>query len=142
MRSGPPVRRRGARKRKESGAVAVELALIVPFFILLLAGVVDLGTALIVHAQMQEAVEEAAAVAARNPDQPATARARAVDAVSFGEISPSDVTISCPSTTRIKVEIDHDHSVIFLAAVGGDGIGLHVELVSAVLSTKPCESSP
>jgi Flp pilus assembly protein TadG len=118
------------------------MALIVPFFILLLAGVVDLGTALIVHAQMQEAVEEAAAVAARNPDSPAAAKSRAVDTVTFGEISTSDVSITCPSTTRVRVEIDHEHSVIFLAAVGGDGIDLHTELVSAVLSTRPCRPSP
>jgi Flp pilus assembly protein TadG len=136
------MRRRSTTRRNESGAVAVERALIVPFLLLLLAGVVDLGTALIVHAQMQEAVEEAAAVAARNPDQPAAAKTRAVDAVTFGEISTSDVSIYCPSTTRVRVEIDYEHPVIFLAAVGGGGIDLHTELVSAVLSTRPCRASP
>lgn len=130
------------RRRRESGAVSVELALITPFFILLLAGIVDLGSALVLHAQMQEAVEEAAAVAARNPTTPAAAKARAVAAVSFADLSTGDVSITCPSTTRVRVEIDHDQSVIFLAAFGSTGVALHTETVAAVLSTQPCRASP
>jgi Flp pilus assembly protein TadG len=135
----PPMTRR----RSERGAVAVELALVVPLLLLLLAGVYDLGMALMTRAQMQEAVEEAAVAAARDPADPAAARQNAVDAVSVVTIAPGDVTIACEnSARRVRVNIDHVYDTLLLGLISFDDIGIAVSMVSDVLSETDCSPSP
>jgi Flp pilus assembly protein TadG len=135
--------RRLMRRYSERGAATVELVLVVPLLLLILAGVYDLGMALMTRAQMQEGVEEAAVAAARDPADPATARQNAIDAVSVVTIAPGDVTIACEnSARRVRVSIDHEYDTLLLDVISFDEIDIGVSIASDVLSETDCSPSP
>lgn len=130
-------------RRSEAGGAALEMALVTPLLMLFLAGVVDLGMALVLRAQMQEGVQEGVSFAARNPGDPAQARTRAIDAVSLVEIDPDSVAINCVNdsgTPQVRMTISHDHEVLFGFALP-DEIQVRVAMVTNVISTEDCSES-
>lgn len=108
---------RGWTKRARRGQAITEMALLTPFFLLILIGAIDLGRVYIAQNRLNSAVKEAAMLALYQPD-PATVQARAFQEVTDpftgrkllgNEGSPPDgefwVTIECyspgpPVTTR------------------------------------------
>ena len=125
--------------RSERGAVAVELALCLPLLVLFLAGVVDLGSGLMMRAQMQEAAQEATSAAAHDPGAPAAARQRAVDAVSAFPITTAEVTITClDAGRRVRTTIEHPYTPIFVSVFGAGPIDITVDNTSDVLSDDDC----
>jgi Flp pilus assembly protein TadG len=125
--------------RSERGAVAVELALSLPLLVLFLAGVVDLGSALMVRAQMQEAAQEATSAAAHDPGAPAAAEQRAVDAVSAFALTTAEVTITClDAGRRVRTTINHAYAPIFVSVFGVGPIDITVDSTSDVLSDDDC----
>jgi Flp pilus assembly protein TadG len=136
------VRRLTARGR-DSGAAALELALILPVLVLLVAGAVDLGTAMLLRAQLEEAAAESASAAARNPTAPAAARQRAVDAVSAATLATTAVTITCPSSgRRVTARITYVHPTVIAGVFTGDELQIVVSSTSDVLTDANCVASP
>ena len=124
----------------QRGVAALEFALVLPFLLLLLAGAVDVGTALMLRAQIQEGAQEAVTVVARSPQDTALARSRAIDSVSATDLSPSDIDITCDTQRRTRVTISHEYGTIILAGVlpGAAQLHLEVDTVSDVLAVPDC----
>jgi hypothetical protein len=71
---------RGGAKRARRGQAITEMALLSPFFMLILLGALDLGRVYIVQNRLNSAVKEAAVLGLYQPD-PATVQARAFQEV-------------------------------------------------------------
>lgn len=131
-------------RHREDAAAAVELTILLPLLLMLLGVVIEFGWALTVRTQLQEGVEEAVIVAARQPLDPDGARARAVEAVSAIAVSLDDIVVTCPDTQEVRVTITHDHPLVtpFLPLVLSDPLTLNVSADSDVLSAELCRPSP
>jgi hypothetical protein len=79
------------RRGRESGAAAVEMAIILPFLLALLIGITDVAWLLWKRVELQEAVQEGAIVFAYSPGDEATAISRARRATNVA-IESSDFT--------------------------------------------------
>lgn len=91
-------RHRCLTSRVDRGAVAVEMALVLPLLLLVLFGLIDFGRGFNAQMQITQAAREAVRVKALFGDNTA-ARTRALDAV--GGMAPADVTTSftsCPAS--------------------------------------------
>jgi Flp pilus assembly protein TadG len=123
----------------ESGAAAVELALVVMFILLPILGIaVDLGSALMVKAQLDEAAAEGSSVAAHDPTDHATATQRAVESVSIVNLSAADVAIACHGPRRVAASVTHAYSPVFASLFGVDDVALATTNVSDVLTEDDC----
>lgn len=74
--------RKTAQRRNRKGAAAVEFALVVPFFIVLLFGIVEFGRAMMVQQTLTNAAREAARVAVIPGTTTSEAKAAAISALS------------------------------------------------------------
>lgn len=127
------------RRRRSRGAAAVELALVAPLLLLIVGGVVDLGLAIALRAQMEEAAQEGAAVAARNPTQPALARQRAREVVTLSDLAANDVDVTCPAgAPGPRVTITHTSPTILLGAFFADDFTIEARMTSGKLSSGTC----
>jgi hypothetical protein len=121
----------------ESGAAAVEFAVMLPLLLALLGGVLELGTAAIVRARIQDAVEEGAIQAARAPGNQLAAVTRTVEA-SNGVLKPAEVWLTCPDGD-VRIVAIHDHARItgFLPIVP-DPMRMRIDARTARLSSAAC----
>jgi Flp pilus assembly protein TadG len=128
------------RARGQSGAAAVELALLLPLLIAILAGVLDLGNAALVRARIQDAVEEGTMQAARTPGNPTAAKTRTVEA-SNGVLKAAEVSVSCAGVD-VQVVARHDHALLtgFLPFLPNP-IKMEIGARSARLTPAPCVAS-
>jgi len=117
-----------SRAHAEDGAVLVELAFSLPLFLLFVVLLVDFGNALYVRVAVQDAAAEGAMVAVYEPDRPGVVRDRVVQATNVS-ITGSEVSITCPSATSVRVTVTHEHpwltgsigpSTTMVASVDGD----------------------
>jgi Flp pilus assembly pilin Flp len=125
-----------ARYDDQHGASAVELALLLPFLLVLVIGVADLGWTLWQRVQLQEAVQEGAVFAAFAPDEPDMARLRVVEATN-ADVPLEAVYVACLDDGQIEVGLTHSHERL---AVGGSRT-LHVRTRAPVVSMDECEPS-
>lgn len=117
------MRRHTTRHRRRRGQSLVEFALILPFFLLLLFGLLDMGRAVYMNSTLSQAAREAARLAAveaswvgstdpscgaaGGPVCPADVAALGADVLAaanrmmapFGSIAPGDLHLSCDGTT-------------------------------------------
>lgn len=124
-----------SRRADQGGTAAVELALVLPLLLVIVAGIVDFGLALMIKAQIEEGAEEAAVHAARYPGDFAPAEGKAIDAVSFVTLEPADISICVAGSgidRRITVAIEHDYDTLIDLIVNELHIGAEVK--SDVLS--------
>ncbi|QZY28122.1 TadE family protein [Nocardioides coralli] len=126
------------RRRGTRGAAAVELALVIPILFLIVGGVVDLGLAIALRAQMEEAAQEGAAIAARNPTQPSLARQRAKEVVTLTNLANSDIKITCPAGPGPRVTISHTSPTILLGAFFSQPFAIETKMTSGRLSSGTC----
>ena len=126
----------------ETGAALVEAALIIPFLLLLVLGVVDLGRGFYDAAAVQEAAQEGVIYASFNPGDPTGAIARAEDAIQSPDFTGS-VTVTCPATDQVTVTVSHTFSLItpLIGNIVGDIDLTHSE-TGRVLSSTACTPSP
>jgi Flp pilus assembly protein TadG len=130
-------------RRREDGAEAVEFALILPLLLIILGGVIDLGYAAILRAQMTEAAEEGVIVLSRNPSA-TNVRTRVATGVSAAKLTAANVKVTCPATGGIAVRIDHDHDFLtpFLSPFLGDSVTITSVIEGAVLAPGACVKDP
>lgn len=88
----------------DTGAALVEAALIIPFILLLVFGVVDIARAFFDAASVQEAAQEGVIYASHNPADPSGAIIRTEEAVSTPDFTGA-VTVTCPDTDQVQVTV-------------------------------------
>ena len=130
-------------KKHERGAALVEAAIVVPFLLLLVFGVVDIARAYFDSAAVQEAAIEGVLFASLNPGDPSTAISLAEDTVSSPDLT-GQVTVTCPSATQVTVTVAYTFDVVtpVLSNIVGSTIDLTHAETAQVLSSDPCVPSP
>lgn len=130
-------------RKTDRGSAVVEAAILIPFFVLLTIGVVDIGRAFYDSAKVQEAAQEGAYFASLNPDSPADAIARAEETIESPNFSGS-VAITCPTSDQVTVTVTHTFDIIIpiVSSFLGDTLDLSHSQTAQVLSSKTCIPSP
>jgi len=133
---------KGKRKgtQREKGQSLAEFAIVLPFLLVILAGVLDLGRLYYVSVSISDAAAEGAAYAAINPDDVTEIIARA-QAASTGlvQVQSDMVEVDCPvvaSGQPVTVTVHYDFVVAtpVLNAIVADGIlPLHAIATEVIL---------
>jgi Flp pilus assembly protein TadG len=94
-------------KKKERGAVAVEMAIVLPLLILILVGIIEFGRVLNVQVSLTQAAREGARYAAIHHDDP-TLDVRAATLAAAPSLSGLPVTVtdnasSCTAGSNVTV---------------------------------------
>ncbi|HET7398031.1 MAG TPA: TadE/TadG family type IV pilus assembly protein [Intrasporangium sp.] len=87
-------------RRRERGASAVEFALMLPFLMLVLAGIVDFGRAFFVEIQLANAAREGARAAIISPTNNADIQARATRAAQQVPSLSFPTIVACPNASN------------------------------------------
>lgn len=94
-------------KGKEKGAVAVEMAIVLPLLLLILLGIVEFGRVYNVQVSLTQAAREGARYAAINHGEPGlnvqTATLAAAPALSGLPVTVTDNASSCTSGSNVRV---------------------------------------
>jgi Flp pilus assembly protein TadG len=115
-----------SRSRRERGAAAVEMALVLPLLILLLGGIIDFGRAFMTEVILTNAAREGsrmalidrdATTAASSIDTRATAAANGIDTVTVTP-TPSD-GCSASGATQVTVEVSTSFNWLLLDTLPG-----------------------
>ena len=96
----------------ERGVSALEVALLLPFLLLITMGIVDLGRIMYFQLGVQEAAQEGIVYASIEPDDPTGIVARTMEAISVPELRPGSVAVTCPASTTIEVTVTHQVGLI------------------------------
>jgi Flp pilus assembly protein TadG len=86
---------------------ALEVALLLPFLLLITMGIVDLGRIMYFQLGVQEAAQEGIVYASIEPDDPTGIVARTMEAMSVPELAPGSTVVTCPSPTTVMVAVTH-----------------------------------
>lgn len=127
--------------RSEKGSALVEAALIISFLLILVLGIADLGRALSVQINLQDAVSEGALFATKTPNDPAAIRSRVVDAADM-PLTLGDVTIACPDAKLVEVSATYDVPMLtFVGQWFGSSITVTRSAVATVITSDTCVTS-
>ena len=128
--------------RKERGASLVETALILPFLLLFMLGVIDISRAYFEAAKVQEAAQEGAIYASLHPGDPDETIARTEETISSTDFTGS-VTVTCPSNTQVTVSVAYtfDMATPFISNMFGPTLDLSHSETAHVLSSDVCTPS-
>jgi Flp pilus assembly protein TadG len=91
----------------ERGVSALEVALLLPFLLLITMGIVDLGRMMYFQLGVQEAAQEGIVYASIEPDDPTGIVARTMEAMSVPDLAPGSTTVTCPAPTTVMVTVTH-----------------------------------
>jgi Flp pilus assembly protein TadG len=120
-----PIRRnKGKGKRRERGQSLVEVALVLPVLLIILAGVLDLGRMYFSYVAITDAAGEGATYAAMHPDDSAGIYQRAQEATGgLVQIDPANVNVAV-SGNQVVVTIEYDFRLAtpVLGAIVPDGV--------------------
>jgi hypothetical protein len=129
-----------AHRPSEQGASIVELAILLPFLLLLVFGIIDFGRLLFININLHEAAQEGSIYASTHPDDPLGARQRAIESVDSPVIPIADVVVDCPGST-VRVRITHEVDLL-TPWFGGGTFTLGAEVYGDKFSSQPCVASP
>ena len=121
----------------------VEAALLLPFLLLFVLGVVDFARAYFDAAKVQEAAQEGAIYAALNPVAPDDAIARAEETIQNPDFTGL-VTVTCPATDQVSVTVSYTFNLVtpLISNIFGPTLDLSHTETAQVLSSDPCTPSP
>lgn len=112
------------RLRSQSGAVAVEFALVVPFLLLMLLGIVEFGRIFNAQIQITSAAREAARVMAIETDVGAAVSTAIASAPGLNPtLSTSQVSVT-PCTTSADTTVTITYSLDLVAGLFADAVPL------------------
>jgi Flp pilus assembly protein TadG len=127
------------RRAGDSGSVALELAILLPVFMVVIGGIVDVGNVLRVQVELQEAVQDGVAYAVENPGTPSATRQRVNTADS--EVTPITVTVTCSGTAPVVVSVRGQHSHHWLLGLlFKTSLNMKAEVSGEVMSSATCVS--
>ncbi|HIC96766.1 TPA: pilus assembly protein [Candidatus Bipolaricaulota bacterium] len=120
--------------KSSRGQNLVELALLLPILLLILAGMVDLGRGVHAYTIITNAAREGARYGSMHPDEIAFIQARAIsEAEGSGiELTPSNVQVSTSTSGNpIRVTVTYTLTLITGLILGGEEIQLQssVEMI-------------
>jgi Flp pilus assembly protein TadG len=98
--------------RAEQGQNLVELALVLPLLILILAGTLDLGRVFYGYIAVTNAAREGARYAASYPDQTPTAVARALAEASGSGLSGVTAIVPAPANGSVTATVSGSFSLV------------------------------
>jgi len=118
------------RQEKENGQSLLEMALILPVLIIILAGVLDLGRLYYAYVSVTDAAAEGAAYAAMHPEQSSRDEVlkRAQEASKgLVQVDPNAVQVDCPTVASgapITVTVSYSFTVAtpFINAIVPSGV--------------------
>lgn len=128
----------------ERGVSALEVALLLPFLLLITMGIVDLGRIMYFQLGVQEAAQEGIVYASIEPDDPSGIVARSMEAMSVLELAPGSVSVTCPSPETVVVTVSHQIDLItpVVARMVGGTFNVSSEATTQVFSlTETCTPS-
>lgn len=124
--------RRRSSTNSQSGAVAVEFALVLPIFLVLVLGIFEFGRAFNIQISLSEAAREAARYAAiHQSDSTYTlgdAQAAGVAAAPSVDLDPGDIAITSSGTSPCNVEVNISHSTPWMTGFPSLVPGMPAEL--------------
>lgn len=127
LRTGKP-----STSKNQSGAVAVEFALVLPIFLVLVLGIFEFGRAFNIQISLSEAAREAARYAAiHQSDSTYTvgdAQAAGVAAAPSVDLDPDDIAITSTGTNPCNVEVTISYSTPWMTGFPGLVPGMPAEL--------------
>ena len=126
--------------RVDKGAALVEFAMIIPLFVVLVFGAIDVGRLLYTRITLHEAVQEGSIYASTNPDDPNGARLRVIDSVDNPMLALADVVVTCPGSA-IHVAATHDMDLV-TPLWGPSTITLTAEVTADVFASESCVAAP
>ena len=130
--------------RRERGTSVVEMAIVTPFLLLVVLGLVDLGRALYTNINIQEAAQEGAIWASFEPFDPAQTVARVTDAIDNPSLNGSNIGIACPNPGEVTVTVTYDYPMItpLLSQWMGGSITLQQTVTGQIVSENACTPFP
>ena len=96
----------------ERGVSALEVALLLPFLLLITMGIVDLGRIMYFQLGVQEAAQEGIVYASSEPDDPSGIVTRTMEAMSVPQLQPGSVVVACPASSTVEVTVTHQVDLI------------------------------
>ena len=132
------------RRSEERGAAAIEFAIVIGLLLLLALGIIEYAFAIYTNIGIQEAAEDGVLYLAQNPTDTAGARVRIKETSNRVTLLDSEIALTCPTTSSVRIDIDHDHDFItgILTPLVGTDINLHTDLTSEVFSSDSCVPDP
>lgn len=124
--------RRSSFAKNQSGAVAVEFALVLPIFLVLVLGIFEFGRAFNIQISLSEAAREAARYAAIHQSDSTysvgDAQAAAVAAAPTVDLDPGDISITSSGTSPCNVEVNISYNTPWMTGFPGLVPGMPAEL--------------
>ncbi|NWL13599.1 pilus assembly protein TadE [Paenarthrobacter nitroguajacolicus] len=124
--------RKPSTAKSQSGAVAVEFALVLPIFLVLVLGIFEFGRAFNIQISLSEAAREAARYAAIHQSDSTysvgDAQAAGVAAAPTVDLAPGDITITSSGTSPCNVEVNISYSTPWMTGFPGLVPGMPAEL--------------
>lgn len=132
------------RRDDDEGAATIEFAILLGLLLLLALGIIEYAFAIYTNIGVQEAAEDGILYLAQNPTDTAGARERIKETSTRVTLLDSEIVITCPTSSSVRLDIDHDHDFItgILAPIVGNDINLHTDLTSEVFSSDTCVADP
>ncbi|MET3367798.1 UNVERIFIED_CONTAM: Flp pilus assembly protein TadG [Jeotgalibacillus campisalis] len=124
--------RKPSTAKGQSGAVAVEFALVLPIFLVLVLGIFEFGRAFNIQISLSEAAREAARYAAIHQSDSTyslgDAQAAGVAAAPTVDLDPGDITITSSGTSPCNVEVNISYSTPWMTGFPGLVPGMPAQL--------------
>ena len=132
-------------KSTERGQSLVELALIITFLLILVAGVIDLGRMIFTYLAMRDAAQEGAVYGSIEPTQCSKIQQRVLDnlpvyqdfdpvEVYFNDAACGSVAVCSGDIIEVTVKTDFEIRMPLLGAITGDTVPLSASINDTVLS--------
>ena len=127
--------------RSERGIALVETALLLPFLVLLLFGLLDVGRLVFAKIELHEAVQEGSLWGSYDPDGYLAVQIRAAESLNNPDIFPADVVVTCPpGGDSIRVSLSRDLDL--LSPLGPGSVTLTATAEGELFTDDPCVPSP
>ncbi len=119
---------KGAAQGSQRGQSVVELALILPVFLLFVLGILDLGRAVYTQTVLSNAVREGSRLAIIDTVSTQTVILKVVQAAVGVNLSPADVTVSGARTSGTTVTVSASFVYVPVTPMIGQIVGASITL--------------
>lgn len=133
------------RLRNERGSALVEMAILAPFLIMLVLGVIEVGRMMFIQVDLNEAAQEGALFATFQPEDSLEIQNRVVESTDSLSLSVDNVEVDCLAANRVRVTVTKQVPLVaafFLVPVTGDPMTMQGSVEGEVHSDAACDPSP